>query len=298
MSDYSIQHIMYENGETDFGTRLPQGVLEKDHPLHGELRASSGAGLYYLGFDTTKAPFDDPKVRAAINHAVDMESFVNAVYNPSAGGDAVWAAGILSPTLDCFDAPSFTGYEYDPAYARRLLSESKYGSAQNLPPIVTGQSQTTYLNILELMQEQLLTNLGVNINLVRFEAGQQPPEEFNLMWGSLGVSFLDPGDLLYGLGHSESQIVSDKTKHANPLLDALIETGNSLPLADPGRCKNFLNAEQEIVKNYYYVPVWAKMSGGSVLTQPWITNFEIRSSAFVHLPWMEILKRGRELYGK
>ena len=173
VGDLQTQLIMYENSEADIlfadPARQPSVHLS-DSPFHEELRPVKGSGIWYFALDSTSPPFDDIKVRAAMSHALEMEIFIKAVFGPK----AAWGRGIISPQLPCHQNPS--GYTYQPEMAKQLLAESSYGSAENLPPITLSLSRPSFVRIGELVQEQWNDVLGVQINLIRLEPGQQAPE--------------------------------------------------------------------------------------------------------------------------
>jgi peptide/nickel transport system substrate-binding protein len=76
--------------------------------------------LTILTMDTTRAPFDDPKVRQAMAKAVPYQQILDNVYQ----GRGILTTGLLDP-----DAPNYVGEQlsepgYDPEAAKALLSEA------------------------------------------------------------------------------------------------------------------------------------------------------------------------------
>ena len=107
---------------------LQSGTLDVAHSLapedrqivllHSDLRLyrSTGNNVAYLAMNTQKAPFDDPRVRQAVNYAVNKRAIVKLVYQ----GLAVPARGPLPPGLWGHNAVA-RAYPYDPERARLLL---------------------------------------------------------------------------------------------------------------------------------------------------------------------------------
>ncbi|WAP70670.1 ABC transporter substrate-binding protein [Jiella pelagia] len=85
------------------------------------LRLSSTPGLTigYLAINTTRKPFDDVRVRRAINLAIDREAILSAIYP----GTGRLAAGPLPGASWANDA-TIGPYRYDPQEARRLLLDA------------------------------------------------------------------------------------------------------------------------------------------------------------------------------
>jgi ABC-type transport system substrate-binding protein len=74
----------------------------------------------YIAINVTTPPFDDVKVRQALNHAIDKQRIVQLL-----NGRATVANQILPPLMPGYD-PSFTGYGYDPDKAKQLLVEAGF----------------------------------------------------------------------------------------------------------------------------------------------------------------------------
>lgn len=111
-----------QNGEID----LMEGVnpddltaLESNAELQKIVRPSFNVG--YLGFNVKKKPFDDPKVRVALNHAVNKEGIIQAFY----GGLAEMAVNPMPPTTLGFNK-DVQDYPYDLEKAKQLLADAGY----------------------------------------------------------------------------------------------------------------------------------------------------------------------------
>jgi peptide/nickel transport system substrate-binding protein/oligopeptide transport system substrate-binding protein len=85
-------------------------------------------GISFLGINTTKKPLDDPRIRQAINHAIDRRSIMRAIYQEQ----YIPGVGILPPGTYGYD-PKLVGYPYDPAKARALLAAAGYPDGKGLP---------------------------------------------------------------------------------------------------------------------------------------------------------------------
>lgn len=210
VTDQQTQFIMYENGEIDVG---PNFAVKEDpsHPFYNDMiYPRSGGCCYYYAFNLGKAPFEDRNIRAALAHAVDMETIVSAVF-PGSGT----AAGIINGDLSCID-PEKEVYRYDPDKARQLLAESTYGSGANLPAITVSLKSANFIKIAEVMQEQWRDNLGVELSILRRESGQSIPPEANLYRRSHGTVVPDYGQIMWALSHSKSGSVDDLGWEADP----------------------------------------------------------------------------------
>lgn len=94
-------------------------VVEEDSNLQKILRPSFNVG--YIGFNMKKKPFDDPKVRQALNHLVDKQAIIKAFYS----GLAVPAVNPMPQTVLGFN-DKIQDYSYDPEKAKQLMAEAGY----------------------------------------------------------------------------------------------------------------------------------------------------------------------------
>ncbi len=292
--DLQTGYLLYENGELDVlyadSVRQP-AIWQPDNPFHGDLVLQGGKGLWYTAFVTDHPPFDDLNVRKAFAHAADMWNIVPAILGPK----AQYGAGMVTEGNACSQYPD-VGYEYNPELAREALAASKYGSAENVPVPTLEISRPSIISIFEVVQEQWKDNLGIEINLVRLEPGQQRREVVEFRRRSLGARIPDPSRILTSLGHSSSGTVQNSGKFSNPRLDALIEAAQSMTLDDPNYCAAWQEIEKTIMDNYYYFPLMAG-DDRTWVVQPWVQGYVgSHGQYFNTLPWWQIGVRDRGLY--
>ncbi|WP_182086204.1 ABC transporter substrate-binding protein [Aureimonas sp. ME7] len=84
-----------------------------------KLYETEGLNVGYLAMNTTRKPFDDVRVRRAVNMAIDRQAILDAVYGPS----AILATNPIPPSLWAFDE-RVEPYPYNVAAARKLLIEA------------------------------------------------------------------------------------------------------------------------------------------------------------------------------
>lgn len=74
----------------------------------------------YIAMNTRIAPFDNVKVRQAVNMAINKDKIVQII-----NGRAEVANQVLPPLMPGYD-PNFKGYEYSPEKAKALLAEAGF----------------------------------------------------------------------------------------------------------------------------------------------------------------------------
>ena len=79
----------------------------------------------YLGLTATRKPFDDVKVRQAVNYAINKQAIVDAFFE----GYANVAKNPMPPSVSGYNE-DVEGYAFDPEKAKALLSESSYNGEE------------------------------------------------------------------------------------------------------------------------------------------------------------------------
>ena len=136
---------------------------------HLQMMDQPGLNIGYLGLNTTKKPFDDRRVRLAVNLAVDRKAILDAVYQ----GAGTSATTLLPPTLWAYDA-AIGPYPHDPGQARALLAEAGYKDGVDIDlwamPVQRPYNPDAR-RAAELMQADLAA-VGVRAKIVSLEWGE------------------------------------------------------------------------------------------------------------------------------
>lgn len=176
----------------------------------------------YIGFNMNKKPFDDIRVRQAINYAVDVQEVIDI---------ALEGAGEIatSPLMELiFGADNdIEGYPYDVEKAKALLKEAGYENG--FKTTLWTNDSTVRQTIAEVVQAQL-KEVGIDIVIEPLEwstyldktaAGEH--DMFILGWTTV-TGDADYG--LYQLYHSSQQGgAGNRTFYNNPEVDELLDAG-------------------------------------------------------------------------
>jgi oligopeptide transport system substrate-binding protein len=242
---------LYEAGQIDI-TGVPYSAadrfLDPTEPLHNQLISGVNLCTGFVVFDTTQPPFDDVKVRQAFSMAFDRQKYIDVVLN----GRALPAIGLYPPGLPGFNI-GLKGLPYDPAQARQLLAESKYGGADKLPPIVytdagIGSYVSADVAALAQMWQQVL---GVQITVENLEPNYYLDEVYTghhgqIISGGWCADYPDPENFADVLFHSGS--AQNSGGYSNPELDKLLEQAR-VEQDVTKRIEMYQQAEQIIVND-------------------------------------------------
>ena len=198
----------------------------------------------YLGFNAQKEPFDDVRVRQAINYAIDVESIIDTVME----GSGEIATGPIGPMVWAAN-DNLEPYGYDVDRARELLEEAGYGDGFSTT-IWTNDNQLRQ-DIAQIAQSQL-GEIGIEIDIEVLEWGAYldgtaagDHDMFILGWVTVTG---DPDYGLYALFHSEQfGAAGNRTFYANDRVDELLEEARRS--ADPDVREAAYMEVQEIVRD-------------------------------------------------
>lgn len=157
---------MLKTGEADYAIVVaPEQVasLKKDGKVEVEVVPSIVQRQAYI--NVTKKPFDDVRVRYALNYAINKDALVKVVYR----GYALPATGIAPKGVDF--ATQFGEWPYDPKKAKELLKEAGYPNGFTAT-MWAASNTTAYQKLLQFMQQQL-AQVGVKVEVRALEAGQR-----------------------------------------------------------------------------------------------------------------------------
>jgi oligopeptide transport system substrate-binding protein len=269
ITDTSVSLAAYKNNELDmmqWGAE-DTDVINKDAVLSKEANLYAGSCTYAVMFHQQKEPFTDPKVRQAFAQALDRTAWVKDVLK-----------GIGTPTLTWIPK-GFPGYDdkesrwaFDAAAAKKALSESKYGSADKLPPIKltfadTPRNRTRY----EWLAAKFKEVLGVNTTLDPVEATaytaltkdiKTAPQMYILGWCS---DYPDPQNWLSVYWKTGG--FGQRIGYSNKDLDAMIDLADTETNADK-RMTLYHDAQVKLTDGVPVGFMWN--NANNFLIKPWV----------------------------
>ena len=119
----------------------------------------------YVAFNTQIKPFNDPKVRQALNYAVNKEALAKVAFN----GLAVPAKGVAPKGVEFAD--EYGAWPYDPKKARELLKEAGYPNGFSAT-LWSLYNHSTAQKVIQFLQQQF-AQVGVKVSVLAMEAGQR-----------------------------------------------------------------------------------------------------------------------------
>ncbi len=254
---------LYERGQADIvwdAQLIPANLLDlllKRPDFH----TFKYLGTYFVRFNVTRKPFDDPRVRQAFALAINKERIVKKI---TKGGEPP-ASHLVPDGTANYHAPD--GLGYDPDLARKLLAAAGYPGGQGFPRVeylfnAPAAGEKIHENVAIELQQMWHDELGVQMDLRQVEAktfwGMQSRLEYQISRSSWIGDYNDANTFL---GMFTSDDGNNRTGWKNARYDSLIQEANEQADLNE-REKLFQQAETILVRDevpivplYFYVGI-------------------------------------------
>ncbi|MHB9032160.1 MAG: ABC transporter substrate-binding protein [Anaerolineae bacterium] len=233
-----------------------------------ELINSSASMTIYLAFDTSRAPFDDRRVRQALVRVVDRDALANGGLQ----GFVTAAEGGLVPPGTPGYSPGI-GLPYDPDTARRLLAEAGFPKGEGFPQIEAVSTPCALGSMQEYISEGWRRQLGINIQWqmlswleYRARISRQSPQILTLGWSA---DYPDPETFLGVAMHQ-----SFCTWH-NPQFEQYLKQARRLP-DEVERARFYQAADRLLMEEAAICPLCYKQA--HLLIKPWVERFPVSAT--------------------
>lgn len=220
----SSRVIMLETGEADLVASLPLSELKRlekvDKIVVNSIKANR---IAYVGFNTTKEPLNQVKVRQAINYAIDKDTLVNKLYE----GRVKTATSAISETTIGYS--NVGSYPFDMAKAKQMIQEAGVVPGNVSLRLILAANVTQDKPAAEFVQNSL-QQLGFKVELQTLELGTylstlKDPSKYDLfMRGALATT--GDADPLF----RDALLSTSATNYArynNPEVDKFIMAGQA-----------------------------------------------------------------------
>lgn len=263
----------YEVGKTQWqgDTSLPvdrvPGLRASGRP---DFRSDAKMCSYYFSVRVDRPPLDDPRVRQAVNLAIDKERLALHVLR---GGQPVATGAVPDLFRVSHGYAPFDGPGFDPFRARALLAEAGHPQGLGLAPITlyfnTGEGHRL---IAEFVQRNLQENLGVQVVLANMEWGTLLKTllagDFAIGRSSWCADYPDP---LTFLDVFHSQSLANYSGYKSVEYDSMLAAIQAEPAMIKrnsliAQAESVLNRDMPLIPLYHYT--W------SYLIRPWVLGYE------------------------
>jgi oligopeptide transport system substrate-binding protein len=264
----------YENNEIDVVPSANFGDLKRlqaDPKLSKEIFQFDQVGTWYLMPNPRFEPFDDPKVRLAMAHAIDRDKLVKDVLQ-GLGKPAY----TMNPAGTVFFNPNtYEQYtKFDPKLAMETLKGTKYEGGRNWPKITMSMRnneadahKASMAAIIQMFKE----HLGMNI-----DAEQGDPQAVyremwqgnkQLMWLRWYMDYPDANNTNFECFYSKIPAGSRRSWWENAQFDSLVEQAKGEPNLEK-RKQLYAQSDEVMVKEAGAIFAYYPLAYG--LRKPWV----------------------------
>ena len=280
--------LQLEKGEIQLMGDPPPGAdwsrITNDPAWKNRIEIEQTVNTTYIAINVNEKPFDNVKVRQALNYAIDKNRIVQLL-----NGRASVANQILPPLMPGFDK-SYTGYEYNPDKAKQLLAEA--GLASGFETSIECISVDPQPKICESFQQDL-AKVGIKLTINTLAAPNVIDDAGNgktpLVWsGGLAWTqdYPDPDDFYTPILGCGSNVPGgwNWSRYCNKTVDA--KAAGLLAVTDPAaRMQGYGEVFKALMDDAVWVPVIngkytiahsEKLHGQPTLTHPeHLFNYEM-----------------------
>ena len=290
------QFLMFERGDLDTVDKLstPDYLWLAQQPAWKPfIKHTNILSTYGSRMNTRKKPFDDRRVRQALNYALDKSHSIKLL-----AGQATASHGILPPGLAGRDE-TIEPYPHDPAKARALLAEAGYPHGFDTEYVILDDE---FSQKLSLSLQHDLAEVGVRLHIVTMSTaawsasiGKADGAAFSMIaW--LG-DYPDPSTFMDVKFHSRA--ISDDASvndsfYANPELDRVLDAARA-ELDDTKRATLHRQADRILHDDAPWI--WEVHPTATEVSQPFVKGYEphpVWVRDFTHA-WLDLGSRGERL---
>jgi oligopeptide transport system substrate-binding protein len=243
IADDNQAYAKYLNGELDIvNVPLANTDLVKNDPkLTKEVKFVPQLTLFWMDFNTRKAPFNNAQARLAFSKAVDRNALANNVLKQR------------STAADFFIPKGMNGYrpdlgktqEFDAAAAKTMLTQA-VGDPSKITIDFLIRNSTANKQIGEFLADQLQTNLGVKVNQVVIDSKtvttRLRKHDYQLYVGGWGADYPDDQDWFDIWMTGSGNVFGG---WSNPAYDALVKKADVEP--DAKKRQDYYDQAQKIL---------------------------------------------------
>jgi len=173
MSDDNAILAAFKNGEILFADSMPVDEIDawRDKP---EFNLKGQLGTYYVSFNVTKPPLNNPMVRKALVLAVDRDYIVKNIgkagqqpagaFVPTGLSDVELTKEFREVGGDYYD-PSKEAYEANLREAKKLLADAGYPNGEGIPTLEYIYNEGTGHQLVAEALQAMWKEIGINITL-------------------------------------------------------------------------------------------------------------------------------------
>ena len=251
IKDPSAQRLQLENGDIDIAENIPVDQIDqlksnKDLKIHEE----PSLLVSYIYINNQKEPFNDIKVRKALNYAIDR----NAVIQGSIKGKGTPLEGPIPQGLWGYDK-DLIGYSVDIEKAKALLAEAGYPDGLTLKFLYSDYKD--FWESEALLIQDNLAKIGVKVELEKVAWATLRDKvdrgDFDLCIGAWSPDYADPQMIMtYWYDSRMFGLAGNRAFYSNSQVDEMLRAAE-ISNDQEERTRLYQQAQKIVVDEAAYV---------------------------------------------
>ena len=267
VADETSAWASYKAGQFDMVYIVPQSEVQaatKD----GSAQVFPFLSNYYLSINMTDSvqgidpeaakALSNPKVRQALNLAIDRDSLVeNVTKGGQIAAHSFVPTGITGPDGKDFASKEYFDSKGNVEEAKKLLAEAGYPDGQGFPSVVLLYNpEKGHGTVMQAVQDMWKTNLGIDVQLQSQEwkvfIATRNEKNYEIARDGWGADYVDPMTFLDMLQTTSGQ---NNSGYSNPEYDKIIDEAKAEQ--DPSkRFELFRQAEDILMEDMPVIPLY------------------------------------------
>lgn len=279
----------YKAGEIDIVYTVPQTLfasLKKSIP--DQVKVTPKLATYYFEFNTTKAPFNDARVRRALNMALDKDIIADKVLGQ--GQIPAWVISQKEIGGVEIKSPDYASWSHEKrvSEAKKLLEEAGFNSSHPLSFNLLYNTSENHKRIAIAVSSMWSKNLGVEAKLQNQEWKTMLDTMHSGNFDAVRYAWIaDYDDASTFLNNFRTGDSENTSKYSNEKYDeALLNAAKADNVADRG--KFYQQAENQLAEDVPAIPVYHYVV--AQLVKPFVGGYAPNNLGYNYSKNMYIIK--------
>ena len=257
--DTETQSMMFESGELD--------ILDLDYAADSvdrftetypdQIVQGPRVGIVYFTMNFNKEPFQDVRVRKAVQMSIDRQAILDALY----GGRGQVEQGIFPHGLIGFN-PDQEEIKYDPEAAKALLAEAGYADGFDMEIAADSSASDTMTMALEIVSDQL-AEVGIRAEIKNYDESTwletRKSGELGSFMSTWSADYNDPDNFIYTFFGNEEKTKIRSINYPDTAVMERVAAARAMVNEDERLAEYQALEEKLIHEDAAWVPMYSRL---------------------------------------
>ena len=261
MPDASTMNMAYQNGELDILDldNIDSSIVESTYKTAyaDNIVAVSRVTLTYFTLNQNIEPFNNIKVRQAIQMAIDRETILNTVYGGSGNlEDGIFPRGLVAHNTDLEGT-----IKYDPEGAKALLTEAGYPDGFTMELSLDSSAGDSTIMVYQIIQQDL-AKVGITAEIKSYDESAwldlRKSGEMGSFVATWTADYNDPDNFIYTFFGTEEKTKARSLNYPDISVMEQVAAARGI-VDDAARMQTYKDLENKIViEDAAWVPLYSR----------------------------------------